>query len=106
MMMSNNRDNISHLIEFVIQDKQRSKLPDINESIVKCKEIPMEEEKIIDNFLSRYMILHKNQENNTINLQLVVKAFPKLFTKQSIALLEQLHFQKMQNILISFFNDD
>ena len=73
---------------------------------MQSEEITEDEEKIIENFLAKFMILQKNQEVATVNLALVMKAFPKVFTRQHTLKLEQLNFRKMQKILISFFNDD
>jgi hypothetical protein len=65
-----------------------------------------EEAMELESFIAKFTILKQNQESNTIDLALVVKGFPKVINRHSIKKVELLNFQRMQRVLISFFNDD
>lgn len=69
---------------------------------------PITAEEAIDlnTFISKFVILKQNQETNTVDLDLVVKGFPKFINKHTIKKIDLLNFQRMQRVLISFFNDD
>ena len=42
----------------------------------------------------------------SVDLDLVVKGFPKVLNQITIKKIKVLNFQRMQRVLISFFNDD
>ncbi len=68
--------------------------------------ITTEEAIELDTFISKFVIMKQNQESNTVDLDLVVKGFPKIINKHTIKKIDLLNFQRMQRVLISFFNDD
>lgn len=96
LMLSRNRDNIYELVEYMLLEKEKNY----------CYPMTEDEGSLVDQFISKFSILQQNQETQTIDLDLVVKGFPKVLTKHSIKKIYLLNFQRMQRILISFFNDD
>ncbi|TNV87722.1 hypothetical protein FGO68_gene8854 [Halteria grandinella] len=96
LMLSKNRDSIGELVEYMLKVKEKKNYFQITE----------EEAWEVDNFISKFTILQQNQETMTIDLDLVSKGFPKQVSKHGIKKTQLLNFQKMQRILISFFNDD
>jgi len=96
MMLSKSRDNIYELNDYML--RERFKMPGY--------QMTHEEAMELESFIAKFTILKQNQESNTIDLALVVKGFPKIINRHSIKKVELLNFQRMQRVLISFFNDD
>jgi hypothetical protein len=84
------------LMDYMVREKEK----------IAGYEMNHEEALELENFLSKFTILKQNQETNTIDLALIVKAFPKVINRHSIKKVELLNFSRMQRVLISFFNDD
>ena len=64
------------------------------------------EANIVDNFLLKFQIIQQNYEAKTIDLDLVVKGFPRVISKESIKKIKMLNFQRMHRTLINFYNFD
>lgn len=65
-----------------------------------------EEAEQLNLFLSKFAVIQPNQETLTIDLDIVVKSFPKVINNITMKKIDLLNFNQMQQVLISFFNDD
>jgi len=65
-----------------------------------------EEAEQLNLFLSKFAVIQPNQETLTIDLDIVVKSFPKVINNVTMKKIDLLNFNQMQQVLISFFNDD
>lgn len=65
-----------------------------------------DEKRLVLNFLKKFEIVNKGQQNSSIDLKLVCKCFPKTFNYQFVHKIELFNFAQMQKVLIKFYNDD
>ncbi len=66
-----------------------TRLMDITE---KNMQMTPDEENLVNKFLSRFEIMQKGQQSSCINLSLVNKVFPKIFTHLNVAHMDLINF--------------
>lgn len=62
--------------------------------------------RIVDNFLSRFLLSSETAKKNMINLKLAMKALPKRINEVNVDRLELMNFSLIQMSIIGFQNDD
>ncbi|CDW85372.1 UNKNOWN [Stylonychia lemnae] len=96
MMMINKKDPSQ------IQEEERARI--LMQS--QTESMTPDEAKLVINFLKKFEIVNKNQQNTSINLKVVCKCFPQIFNFQFVHKIELFNFAQMQKVLIKFYNDD
>ncbi len=82
MMLSRNTENLFELSEYMLREREK----------MQCYQLTQEEAMELDSFITKFTILKQNQETNTVDLDLVVKGFPKIINKHTIKKIELLNF--------------
>lgn len=82
MMLSRNRENLYDLSGYMVRERE----------LMHCYQMTQEEYFELNHFISKFTILKQNQETNTIDLDLVVKGFPRIINKHTIKKMELLNF--------------
>lgn len=72
----------------------------------KDKNIPKEEQKLVNDFLNKFIVQDKSSNELNIDLDLSSKVLPKRLTLHNLHKMDLINFAQMQKSLISFFNDD